>query len=571
MSERRIGVYICYCGGNISDFVEVEKVRDAIENEEGVEVAKTTMFACSDAAQQEMINDIHEHKLDGLVVASCSPTLHTFTFRGVAERAGLNPYQYIQVNVREQCSWAHTDLKEQATEKAIYMVKAGIAKVRLTQPLKKTRIDTVPRTLVIGAGISGLRAAIAHSDLGISAFVIEKSDRIGGWVSGFGKMYPHNRLGSDLITELSEEIKKRENIHIYTEAKILTKSGSVGDFDVKIKVKNEEISLNVGSIIVATGFVSYQPSEGEYAYGADGVLTLPDFKELIDNSKGEIIYQGKPVKNVTYIYCVGSRDSSGEKGHTYCSRYCCNAAIHASLVANDVSSELNQFHIYRDIRTYGKYELLYREALQNGAIFIKFDEASPPRVEKSNGRFNVQVKDVLTFGEEIEIESDLVVLVTAMEPRENKAMNDVLKLPVSLDGFFKEIHPKLRPVETVIDGVLIAGTSQAPRNSAESVAMSLAATSKSASLLMKGYVELEPLIAMVNEDTCVWCGKCSEACPYSAIVKISSGEKEIAAINTAQCKGCGCCVPVCPENALAIKGYTDEQIRAMINAMEVLL
>lgn len=571
MSERRIGVYICYCGGNISDFVEVEHVRNAIENEEGVMVAKTTMFACSDAAQQGMIDDIREHKLDGLVVASCSPTLHTFTFRGVAERAGLNPYQYIQVNVREQVSWAHTDLKEQATEKAIYMVKAGIAKVRLTQPLEKTRIDTVPRTLVIGAGISGLRAAIAHSDLGISAFVIEKSDHIGGWVSGFGKMYPHDRLGSDLIAELIEEIKKRENIQIYTEAEILTKAGSVGDFDVKIKVKNEEISLNVGSIIVATGFVPYQPSENEYAYGADGVLTLPDFKELIDNSQGELVYQGKPVKNITYIYCVGSRDSSGEKGHTYCSRYCCNAAIHASLIANNVSSELNQFHIYRDIRTYGKYELLYQEARQKGAIFIKFDEASPPRVEKSNGRFNVRVKDVLTFGEEIEIESDLVVLVTAMEPRQNKAMNDVLKLPVSLDSFFKEIHPKLRPVETVIDGVLIAGTSQAPRNSAESVAMALAATSKSASLLMKGYVELEPLIAMVYEDACVWCGKCSEACPYSAIEKISSGEKEIAAINTAQCKGCGCCVPVCPENALAIKGYTDEQIRAMINAMEVLL
>jgi heterodisulfide reductase subunit A len=517
-----------------------------------------------------MIDDIHEHKLDGLVVASCSPTLHTFTFRGVAERAGLNPYQYIQVNIREQCSWAHTNLPEQATEKAIYMVKAGIAKVRLTHPLKKTRIDTVPRTLVIGAGISGLRAAIAHSDIGISAFVIEKSDRIGGWVSEFGKMYPHDRLGSDLIKELSEEIKKRENIHIYTEAEILTKSGNVGDFDVKIKVKNEEISLNVGSIIVATGFVSYQPLENEYGYGTDGVLTLPDFKELIDNSEGELVYKGKPVKNVTYIYCVGSRDSSGE-GHEYCSRYCCNAAIHASLVANDVSSELNQFHLYRDIRTYGKYELLYQEARQKGAIFVKFDEASPPRVEKSNGRLNVQVKDVLTFGEEIEIESDLVVLVTAMEPRENKAMNDALKIPVSLDGFFKEIHPKLRPVETVIDGVLIAGTAQAPRNSAESVATALAATSKSASLLKKGYVELEPLIAMVYEDTCVWCDKCSEACPYSAIEKISYGEKEIAAINTAQCKGCGCCVPVCPENALTIKGYTDQQIRAMIDAMEVLL
>ncbi|MEA2030472.1 MAG: CoB--CoM heterodisulfide reductase iron-sulfur subunit A family protein [candidate division Zixibacteria bacterium] len=571
MSERRIGVYVCYCGGNISDYVEVEKVRDAIENEDGVIVAKTTMFACSDAAQQEMIDDINEHKLDGLVVASCSPTLHTFTFRGVAVRAGLNPYQYIQVNIREQCSWAHTDLPVQATEKAIHMVRASIAKVRLTQPLDQIRIDTVPRALVIGAGISGLRSALALSDIGISAFVIEKTDRIGGWVAGFRRMYPHDRNGSDLIAELHEEIEKRENIHIYTEAEILSKSGSVGDFDVKIKVKNEEVSLNVGAIIVATGFVSYQPSENEYAYGTDGVITLPDFKELIDNSQGELVYKGKPVKNITYIYCVGSRDPSGEKGNKYCSRYCCNSAIHASLVANDVSSELNQFHLYRDIRTYGKYELLYEEARQKGAIFINFDENSPPLVKKSNGQLNVQVKDVLTFGEEIEIESDLVVLVTAMEPRENKAMNDVLKLPVSLDGFFKEVHPKLRPVETVINGVFIAGTAQAPRNSAESVATALAATAKSASLLKKGYVELEPLIAMVNEDACVWCDKCSEACPYSAINKNIHGEKEVAQINSALCKGCGACVPVCPEGALDIKGYTDEQIRSMIDAMEVLL
>jgi heterodisulfide reductase subunit A len=571
MSERRIGVYICYCGGNISDYVDCERVRDAIENEEGVVVAKTTMFACSDAAQQEIIDDIREQKLDGLVVASCSPTLHLFTFRGVAVRAGLNPYLYVQVNLREQCSWAHTDLPKLATEKAIHMVKAGIAKVLLTQSLERIRIDTVPRALVVGAGISGLRTALALSDLGISAFVVEKTDRIGGWVAGFGRMYPHDRRGSELIAELSEEIKKRENIQIYTEAEILKKSGSVGDFDVKVKVKNEQVSLNVGSIIVTTGFTSYQPAEGEYAYGTGGVLTLPEFKELLDNCQGELVYQGKSVNDVTYIYCVGSREQPGEKAHEYCSRYCCNAAIHASLIANDLSPGLNQFHLFRDIRTYGKYELLYEEARQKGAMFIKFDENAPPQVEKSNGRFQVQVKDVLTYGEELEIESDLVVLVTGMEPRPNQALNDVLKLPVSLDGFFKEIHPKLRPVETVIDGVFIAGTAQAPRNSAESVASALAATSKTASLLKKGYVELEPLIAVVDKEACTWCDKCTEACPYPAIEKVSHGEKEIAEINAALCKGCGCCVPVCPDNALYIKGYTDQQIRAMIDAMEVLL
>jgi len=569
MSDRRIGVYICYCGGNISDYVDCEHVRDAIENEEGVTVAKTTMFACSDAAQQEMIDDIQQQKLDAMVVASCSPTLHLFTFRGVAERAGLNPYLYIQVNLREQCSWAHTDVPDQATEKAIHMVKAGIAKARLTQPLEKTRIDTVPRALVIGAGIAGLRAALALSDLGISVFVAEKSDKIGGWVAEMGRMYPHDRHGNDLIANLIKESEKRENVQIYKQAELKEKSGSVGDFTVKLDVKGESVPLNVGSIIVTTGFNPYQPADGEYGYGTDGVMTLPEFKQLLDKSDGALAYQGKAVETVSYIYCVGSRGSSQkEKKNDYCSRYCCNAAMHAASVANDLSPDLHQFHLFRDIRTYGKFELLYQEARSKGSMFLKFDADDPPQVEKSNGRFLVQVKDILTYGEELEIESDLIVLVTGMEPRLNQPLNNVLKLPIGLDGFFKEIHPKLRPVETVIDGVFIAGAAQAPRNSAESVASALAATSKSAALLKKGYVELEPLIAVVDTEACTWCDKCVETCPYTAIEKVSAGDKDVAEVSAALCKGCGCCVPACPEGALGVKGYTDQQIKAMIDAME---
>jgi len=570
MSERRIGVYICYCGGNISDYVNCERVRDAIEHEDGVTVAKTTMFACSDAAQQEMIDDIREKNLDAMVVASCSPTLHLFTFRGVAERAGLNPYLYVQVNLREQCSWAHTDLPDQATAKAVHMVKAGIANARLTRPLEKTRIETVPRALVVGAGISGLRAALGLSDLGLSVFVAEKKDKIGGWVADMGRMYPHDRRGNELIEGLAKQIESRENIQIYTEAELVEKSGSVGDFNVKLAVKGEKVSLNVGSIIVTTGFTPYRPADGELAYGTDGVLTLPDFKQWLDGCKGELTYKGQPVKNVSYIYCVGSRQEPGENAHEYCSRYCCNAAIHASSIAHEMDPGLHQFHLFRDIRTYGKFELLYEDARQRGAVFIKFDTESPPQVDKPNGKLRIQVKDVLTYNEELEIESDLVVLVTGMEPRSNKPLNDVLKLPVSLDGFFKEIHPKLRPVETVIDGVFIAGAAQAPRNSAESVASALAATAKSASLLKKGYVELEPLIAAVDPEACTWCDECVGSCPYSAIEKTRSGDKEIAGINAALCKGCGCCVPACPKDALGVKGYTDSQIRAMIDAMEAI-
>lgn len=570
-SGRRIGVYICYCGGNISDYVDVEKVREAIASTEGVVVAKTTMFACSDAAQQEIIEDIQEHQLDGLVVASCSPKLHLFTFRGAAERAGLNPYQYVQVNLREQDSWAHTDDPQGATEKAIKLVAAGIAKAKLTRPLKPYRLETVKRALIIGAGIAGLRAALALADLGIEVIIVEKESQAGGWVNKFASLYPHQKNGQQLISSLLHELYQRENITLYTGAQVVEKKGCVGDFEIKIKTSQETVTHNVGAIIVATGFENYQPHQGEFGYGqTSAVITLPEFKTLVESSreKGTLEFNGRPIQSLAYIYCVGSRQPAAEENaHTYCSRFCCNAAVHTALLVTEINSSIHQFHLYRDIRTYGKFETLYEDACRQGSVFIRFAENEPPQVIPENGQLKIKVKDLLTAGEELELATDLIVLVTGMVPRENSELVNLLKLPIGKDGFFNEIHPKLRPVETVIDGVFIAGTAQGPKNSAESTASSLAAAAKAAALLIKGYVELEPLIAFVDVERCQWCGLCAEACPYEAITKGSLGEREIAEINRALCKGCGGCVPVCPQDALHLEGYTDEQVQAMIEAL----
>lgn len=335
---------------------------------------------------------------------------------------------------------------------------------------------------------------------------------------------------------------------------------------MKIKAKGEEISLKVGSIIVATGFDAYKPREGEYGYGNDGVVTLPEFKQLVENSSGKLSFNGREVKNLAYIYCVGSRQASeAEIANLYCSRYCCNAALHTSILVSKVNPSINQFHLFRDIRSYRKYEFLYEEACKRGAIFLRFGEGEPPRVEPANGNLKVWVKDFLTGGMELELEVDLVVLVTGMIPNRAEALAKVLKTPLGRDKFLNEVHPKLRPVETVIDGVFIAGACQGPKNSSEAVASSLAAVSKSAALLLKGYLELDPLVATVEVDKCQWCGKCAEACPYSAIERTEIGGREVAQVNKALCKGCGGCVPVCPRNALDVEGYTDSQIRAMID------
>lgn len=569
MTDRRIGVYICHCGGNISDYVNVDNIRDAVAMDEGVVISKTTMFACSDAAQEEMISDIKTNLLDGVVVASCSPKLHLFTFRAMAERAGLNPYQYVQVNLREQDSWAHQHDIARATEKGIRLVKAGIARCALTAPLTTMRINTIPKVLVIGAGVAGLRAALSLSEMGFAVFVIEREARVGGWSGQFGSMFPNDRKGSDMVASLYEDAKRRDNITIFTRTELKEKSGNVGDFSVVIQIAAQEtITLNIGTIIVATGFDAYQPFQNEFGFGQDGVVTLPQFKQLLDSANESLIYKGRTVRDIAYIYCVGSRQSRDmENPNRYCSRYCCTAAVHTSLAVHKKDAGTHQFHLYRDIRTYGKYELLYLDALKNGSAFLKYADDDPPTVASVNDRLRVIVHDQLTQGEEVAIDVDLVVLVTGMVPRDNKSLVDILKLPIGIDGFFNEIHPKLRPVETIIDGVFIAGASQGPKTLAESVASSLAAVSKSAALLMKGYVDLEPLIATVDSDKCTWCDECTKACPYEAVEKVSGNAREVARIIPALCKGCGACVPVCPHDAVDVEGYTDAQMIATINSL----
>ena len=558
MSDRRLGVYVCNCGGNISDYVDVEAVIDAVKDDPGVVVARRAMFTCSDATQQEIIDDIRGQELDGLVVASCSPKLHTFTFRGAAQRAGLNPYEYTQVNIREQCSWTHTDDREGATHKAINLVRAGIARTRLTEPLEPVVVETTPRALVIGGGIAGMRAAVGLADVGLAVFLVERESQLGGRVGELGEMFPHGKSGRALIARLQEEIEERPVITVFTNAEVIAKSGTFGNYRAVVRAGGESIQLEIGQIVVASGFDSYQPQAGEYGYGIDGVLTLPEFKRLLDESDGPLVRDGKPVESIAYVYCVGSRGAE----HSYCSRFCCSAAVHASLLAAGRSANVRQYQLYRDLRTVGKNELMLNESRERGSLYLKFADDDPPEVARTSDGLTVTLRDLLTGGEELTVPADLVVLVTGMVPRANDELVKTLKLPIGRDGFFNEIHPKLRPVETVVDGVLIAGTCQGPKTSAESVASGLAAVTQAAAVLKRGVAELDPQVAIVHAPACTACGVCVDACPFGAI-----SIDGIAAIDAAGCKGCGGCVPVCPENAIDLLGYTDRQVRAMIDGL----
>lgn len=568
MPRRRIGVYICHCGGNISDYVDVERIKEVVGQEADVVHAETTLFACSDGTQNDMIRMISEQHLDGLVVASCSPKLHLVTFRGVSKRAGLNPFEYTQVNIREQDSWAHSDDRAGATEKAVGLVKAGVAKTRLSEPLEPISVATTGRTLVIGAGVAGLRAAIGLADIGLGVYLLEREREVGGWVGRFGAMYPGGSSGRDRIAALMSEVERRPGITVLTGAELTAKSGSFGNYLVEVRLGSdppETLQLEVGSIVVATGFDAYEPAVGEYGYGIDGVLTLPEFKTELDASEGPLVHRGRQVGTVVYIYCVGSRQPGGNE---YCSRYCCTAAVHASIETDRLGGDVHQYHLYRDIRTYGKFELLYEESRRRGSVYMKFADDAPPSVRQAgDGRLLVTTRDTLTGGEEVTIPADLVVLVTGMVPRHNEQLTAALKLPIGPDGFYNEIHPKLRPVETVVDGVMIAGTCQSPKSSTESIASGLAAVAQSGTMLRRGIAELDPLVAIVDESKCTWCGQCVAACPYAAVDRIVCDGREVATINASSCKGCGGCAPICPEDAIDLLGTTDAQVRSMIDAL----
>ncbi len=579
--KRRIGVYICHCGGNISDHIDVEEVRRRIEEQYGVTVARTSMFTCSDASQNEMMKDIQEQGLDGLVVASCSPKLHLTTFRNLSARAGLNPFQYVQVNIREQCSWAHSDDHPGATCKAANLVGAGVEKALRQEALKPIRVTSVKRVLVVGAGIAGLRAAVELADLGVEVFVVEREARAGGQVAALGEMFPAGKVGSELVASLLEEVRKRPGITLFRNAELAGKNGHIGEFDLAIRIRpagpegsrrggaaEETVRIRVGAILVATGFAEYGPKPGEYAFGQPGVVTLSQFEKLLQEGDGRLFHEGREVRSVAFIYCVGSRQNGeGEDLNRWCSRYCCSAACHLALLASRKFPGVRSYHLYRDMRTYGKFETIYEEAGKSGSVFLRFHEERPPRVERDGDSLRVVVQDLLTGGEEVALAADLVVLVTGMTARDNDGLTKVLKLPLGADRFYNEIHPKLRPVETVIDGVYIAGACQGPKNAGESVVSSLAAVAKAAALLIKGYVDLQPFVAYVRADACTWCGKCQPACPYGAIEKAAYGDKEVAQVVEALCKGCGACLPPCPLDATQMKGYSDEQIEAMIDVL----
>jgi heterodisulfide reductase subunit A len=657
--QPRIGVYTCYCGGNISDVVDCEHVGKVLSELPDVVVSRTNMSMCSDAGQALIEEDIREMGVNRVVIGACAPSLHELTFRGTLERAGLNPYLYYHVGLREQSSWVHKDDHESATEKSIRLMATGIAKARLLDPLEAIQLDANQHALVIGGGIAGLRSALDIARNGIQVTLIEKTPFLGGHVAQLDSVFPTGENACRLLADLIEEVVQNPLIISLTQATLNQVSGYVGDYKVQIKqdsrgvtkenadiamraceatipdpfnygltdrkliyqahagcypptpavdwenvpgdrlelrvngdtliLQNEPrtIDLEVGAVVVATGFDLYEPRIGEYGYGEiPEVITLPQLiRHLAMLEEHEQLgWNGHPVRSLALIHCVGSRQVDGvhepqEDGevNNYCSRVCCTASLHLMNEIHARFPEIYLYDLFQDIRTYGRgHEEYYRKALDDGARFVRYVGQDRPGVRKAPRGDDypvlVEVNDHLTWGEELEIPADLVVLAVGMMPRDVDDIVQMLKISRGTDRFLLEVHPKLRPVETSVPGVILAGTAQGPMNIQETCAAAEAAAAKVAVLIGRGNVELEPFVATVDTALCTGSGECLEVCAYEDAIALQSfsengHERMVAVVTPANCAGCGACVSACPQGAIDVQGWTLAQYQSMVAAI----
>jgi len=586
--EPRIGVFICHCGVNIGGVVNVPAVVEYAKTLPNVAYSEDNIYTCSEAGLASIKEAVKKHSLNRVIVASCTPRTHEPLFRSACQEAGLNKYLFEMANIREQCSWVHSHEAERATEKARDIVRMAVARATWLQPQEEPEIDIKDSSLVIGAGIAGVTAALSLADQGFKVYLIEKEPELGGNLRRLHKLYPTMQDASEILTPILEAVKTHKNIQLLTSTTITDVKGFVGNFQVTASKNGEKIAFDVGTIIVACGAINYRPPEGLYQYGVyDKIVTQLEMDQLLN--KGVI----KTQERVVMIQCVGSRkgeirayeleafamsDTSRllrkilkarkEEGWPYCSRICCMNAIKNAILIKEHSPKTDVIILYSDLRVYKEYEDLYSKARDLEVKFIKFiEEAGPEITQTPNEKLLVSVYDMLA-GHEVKLLSDWVVLSTPLIPHKDSVLlARTLKIPLSPDGFLMEAHLKLRPVDTQMDGIFLAGAATGPKDVPESIVSAKAAAARAAILMANKKMRTEAITAVVNPDLCRGCGRCEEVCEFKAIELVEVAPKVVnARVNEISCKGCGTCSVTCPTGAITMRHFNERQINAMVEA-----
>jgi len=551
--DPRVGVFVCNCGVNIGGIADVPALVAFAKGLPHVVFAEDNLFSCSQDTQEKLVGVIREQKLNRIVVAACTPRTHEPLFQETLRNAGLNPYLFEMANIRNQCTWVHSGNKDKATDKARDLIRMAVARASLLEPIPDLEVAIEKSALVVGGGVAGMTAALSLADQGFPTVIVEKAAVLGG----AARDVRSTRQGQDVplfLEKLVARVEQHPDLTVLCNAEVTAASGFVGNFETTVVSGEGARTVKHGATIIATGTQATETDE--YLYGKHPRVTrwhdLEQHPERLDGAA-----------SVVFVQCVGSRDDK----RPYCSRICCTSAVKQALWIRSRFPETAVYILYRDIRTFGEAELLYKQAREMGVIFIRYSLERKPVVRADGERLKVEVFDPV-LQRALAIPADYLNLMTAVEPPRQTRLAEHYKLPLTAEGFFMEAHAKLRPVDFATDGIFVCGLAHYPKPLEESIAQALAAAGRATTVLARDAVKVSPLVSQVDAEKCIGCGLCAEICPFGAIEMMPVEGKGLRARNIpASCKGCGLCAASCPQRAIDMLHFRDQQIIAAIAAV----
>ena len=559
--EPRIGVFVCHCGANIGRVVNVPSVVEYVQSLPGVTYAQEQLFSCATNCTQEIADIIREKGLNRVVVAACSPRTLEPLFRDTLREAGINPYYFEFANIREHCSWVHSREREEATVKAKDIVRMSVARARHLEPLQEFDLPVTKTAMIIGGGLAGMTCALSIAGQGYEVHLLERESELGG-----NARMIHTTLEGMDVQKFLREIVKRvyENplIHVYPNVRIIETAGYVGNFATVVDSERGNSEIKHGATVIATGAEVYTPNE--YLYGEnENIITHLQLEEKIAVKDESLVN----TESLVMIQCVGCRNED----RNYCSRVCCSESIKNALRLKEINPDIDINILYRDMRTYGLKEDYYREAAEKEIRFIRFEPENPPQVENviENGNkiLRITVLDPV-LNKMISIDADFLALAAAVIPSAGtEELAEMFRLTLNPDGFFKEAHVKLKPVEFSTDGIYLCGMAQYPKHITETLSQAYGAAGRVLTLLSKETVTASGSVCEVDESRCIGCGACGSACTYDAIEIRETKQGLKALVNPVLCKGDGLCNAKCPTGAISLKHYTNTELMSQIDTV----
>lgn len=566
--EPKIGVFVCHCGSNIAGFVDVNAVAEYARSLPGVVYAENTIYACAQNTVTHFTDLVREKGLNRVVLAACTPRTHEPLFQDAVKEAGLNPALFEMTNIRNQCSWVHSDDWAAATRKSMDLVRAAVMRAHTLKPVKALKFNIRKPVMIIGGGAAGMTAALELADQGFPVHLIEKTSELGGNLREIRYMHTGENPET-LLIDLLRRIKEHENINVYLDTELTEIGGFQGNFTGALKKHDgRRTEIEYGAAIVAVGGQEYRGPEYELGSHPD-IMTALDFEKFLHKKdQGTIDLEENDralPSSVIMIQCVGPAEK-------FCSRICCVMAVKNAIKLKELNPEAKIIILYKDIRTYGFHERLYTKARELGVVFRRYNDGSKPKVAVKNDELRVVYKDAGN-GKQYTLKPNLLILSEPVVSSEGAGdLARLLKVPRDADGFFLEAHIKLRPIDFQSNGLFMAGLAHYPKLLPESIAQAQAAAARAATILAKDNIKTAGIVAEVDAEKCAGCLTCVRVCPY-AVPKMSAeylGSGKIigaAYIEPATCHGCGVCAGECPAKAIDLAHYADEQLIVAVKAL----